>query len=450
MLQLVDEITSDQYHPTKEGVLLIGKDKHCQCRYADIPKIAAALVRFGDQDWILYDVSSSTLLVNGRTVSTGFALCDGDLIQIAHVRLRIVGMTPIRRDRSDHQDISPCVAECAGADGTVQTLKLLAACLIGTAQVCGMVFSPSSRLKTRHCLLVPYGQHWFLVNLTSGMAQHAGGRKWQTMAEVRDNDVIRIGHLQLSMSIPVAQRDGETRSGVQDGDTDPVRSIVRPALAGPSDARVNDSTSKAEIDPAQALWKSNGTIDATTVDVASPSVRYEVAEVPIDEEFSSAAQDAFNTAKARQLMVPRTDGVLHRITSAINLAARLSDAEFDFVEGRRLLAMERMKTLLKDLPWNRSLLMSFARMCDSGGLHSLCLHTLNLVHRQMPEDVVVLKSMARICLLLARHEPRYFELSIKYWKRVQVLCPQEHHQIIATIRNVSTEQTIAYRFFERT
>jgi|GEM_PF-6336227 len=449
VLQLVDEITSEQYHPTAEGVLIIGHDKHCQCRYSDIPKVAAVLVRFEDHDWILYDVRSSIVQVNGTTVPTGFALCDGDLLQIADVRLRIVGMKPLRRDRTDHQSKSSCMAECTAADGTTQTSKLNEACLIGTAKVCGMVFSNLSRLKTRHCLIVPYMQRWFVVNLTAGMAQHAGGPKWQTMAEIREKDVVRIGHLTVSMSIAVLQRDGETHSGVQDSDTDPVQSIVKPAITGRAEAeafRPLEKTAKAYVP-----FRSDGSesYDGTAAEVADHALRLEPAEIPIDEVLSAAAQDVFNTAKARQLMVARTSGVLQSLTSGIKLAARLARLEEDFVDGRRLLALERMKSLLRDFPWNRSLLMSFARMCDSGGLPNLCLHTLNLVHRQLPNDVVVLKCMARISFLLARHEPRYFELSIKYWKRVQVLCPQEHHQITSTIRNISTEQTIAYRFFEK-
>ncbi len=449
VLQLVDEITSDQYHPNSEGVLLIGKDKHCQCRDADIPKIAAALVRFGDHDWVLYDVRSSTLLVNGRAVATGFPLCDGDLLQIADLRLRVIGMRPLRRDRTDHQEVLPCAAEFTAADGTTQALQLHETCLIGTAQVCSVIFSPLSRLKTRHCLLVPYAQRWFVVNLTSGMAQHTGGRKWKAMAEAQNKDVVQIGHLRVLLSIAISQRDSETHYGVQDGDTDPVSSIARPTITGPTAANTSEPTDKAANDTEQPRRDSNGYIDGTAADAASRALRDEAAGVPIDDELAAAAQDVFNTLKARQLIVPRIAGILHSLTSAIKLAAPLSLAEQDFTEGRRLLAMARIKTLLQDLPWNRSLLMSFARMCDCAGLHNLCLHTLNLIHRQRPDDVVVLKSMARISFILARHEPRYFELSIKYWKRVQPLCPQEHLQITTTIRNISTEQTIAYRFFER-
>lgn len=287
------------------------------------------------------------------------------------------------------------------------------------------------------------------------MAQHAGGRKWQAMAEIRDKDVVRLGHLTVSVSIAVFQSDRETQSGVQDGDTDPVRSIVQPAIAAEAVARSVEQTENAELIErplnAAAPSRSDGNefTGGTAATVANRALRHEPAGIPVDEELAAAAQDVFNTAKARQLMVPRTSGALQSLISGIKLAATLSRVEGDFMEGSRLRAMDRMKILLRESPWNRSLLMSFARMCDSGAMHNLCLHTLNLVHRQLPDDVVVLKSMARVSFLLARHEPRYFELSIRYWKRVQTLCPHEHNQITATIRNVSTEQTIAYRFFEK-
>ena len=454
MLQLVDENTSDQYLPNAEGMLLIGSERHCECRYDTIPKIVAVLVGFQAHDWILYDMRSTAIQVNGATVSTGYALCDGDLLQIAQVRLRVVGMKPLRRDRVEHQKSAHCQAEFNAADGVTQHSKLSEICLIGTAQVCDVIFSPPSRLRTRHCLIVPYAQRWFVVNLTRGMAQHAGEKKWQSVAEIRDKDIVRLGHLTVSISIAIARQESETYSGVKNGDTDPIRSVVKAVLQGNEELYVADQVAKTGSDAVHPEFRGGGSTRGESpggMATVSPhdELRKDDAGIPVDEELTAAAQTVFNTAKARQLMVARTTGRLQNITSGITLAGQLAQAEMDFVEGRRLLAFERMKALMRDNPWSRSLLMSFARMCDCVRLHTLCLNTLKLIQRQSPNDIVVLKSIARVSFLLASQEPQYFKLSIMYWKQVQNLCPQEHHEITTTIRNISAEQSIAYQFFEK-
>ncbi len=446
MLQLLDEIAGEQYHPSPDGVMLIGSDRHCHCRLAEIPRVAAVLVRFDEDDWVLYDVRSSTLQLNGHAVSSGVALCDGDLLQLAQVRLRVLGMKPLRRDRCGHLSTSPCSVECTAADGATLSAELHESCLIGTAQICGLVFPPSSRLKTRQCLVVPHNHRWFLVNLTAGLCQHVGGRKWQWVSEVQDKDVVRLGHLRVSFRLNIASREVETDSGARNVDTDPAQAIFNPATAA---SAVRGDFEKKSDEESVSCPTADGTPE---INVAGPKVGVpplEVAPIQIDDELVASAQDIFNTIKARQLVVPPTAGMFEKLSRGLRQAGELAGSETDFVEGRRLRALSRLKKLLSESPWNRSLLMSFARMCDIAGLLNLCLQTLNLVHRQLPKDVVVLKSMARVSLQLAKNEPRYYELSTRYWKRVQSLCPQEHHQITTTIRNISAEQLMAYQFFEK-
>ena len=169
----------------------------------------------------------------------------------------------------------------------------------------------------------------------------------------------------------------------------------------------------------------------------------------IDPELSVAATDVFRQLKAlRMYHSEELQSGWSPIARFRNIQ-RLAKAEAEFVEGRQLAALNTIEELIASDPWNRQLILAFVRMCDVAGLHQLVLRTLGLLYRQNHDDVVVVKSMARVCFQLAGTDAQYFQVCIRYWRRVQELRPDERRAIESSIRSISATAVLRQSQFHR-
>lgn len=428
MLKLRCHQSGKTFHATQDRSLLIGQAGYCECRLAPAQPLEAVIVRYAT-GWVIHDLQAARVLKNQRPVDGRASLSEGDQIQVGS---HVLTATNVGSNRLPDPNIRnrPCSVTLTTSDGRSQRHEIRERALIGTSLVCDIPLVDVAELKARHCLVTVSEDNWFIIDLTGGGGTQ-NGERWQGMIRLTNNDAFQIEQLKLQFSL-------HSSSG----------SVHASAVALLSSPTISSSTVSPSSKPVPLREReSSETSDLRNLDTDVENARMQptaIRSVKSDppDYVEILAQEVFNKVKALHMVTAPPNGKFGRTLLYWKNVGLLSTAERQFVGGFKEAAIKIIGELLRADPWNRQLLLSFARMCDAGNMPRLCLSVLNVLLRIDRSDVEVMKSIARICLVLAEDEPRYFALSIRYWEQVRQHLPNQASVIDGIIRNIGAQQVL--------
>ena len=406
MLQLTCNETGQAYSALQNRILLIGGARFCQCTLPEGQRVETALVRY-PEGWVIHELQGSSVTRNGIAIQGRSYVADGDVITCGNCSLR-VSHSVAAGPPSEPSSPRPCQLKITAAGGLAEEYEISTDTLVGTYMLCDIRLPDNHSFKAKHCLIASSQNNWYVVDLTGSGGLH-NSQRWQNVIRVVHNDSAQIGELKLSFQlhpdscreIPQTTQESSETGQIQNLDTD-VESERLMAAATPTTPRP-----RTDSDPV-----------------------------------AKTAQEVFNNVRARHLVTMQPGNDFARLLKRTAIIPKQAEAERSFMSGYKESALQMLGKLLADDPWNRQLLITFARMCDAIGMHHLCLSILNVLQRMNRDDTDVLKSIARVALCLAEEEPRYYSLSIQYWKQVRARLPAESTAIESIIRDISARQAI--------
>lgn len=394
------------YPATADQFLILGSAGHCQCLLSSAQQVEAVIVRYCE-GWVIHELQGTGVKKNGVLVEQRAALEDGDTIELGGHALSVTGAgrsTPL----DDPVVNRPCWISLTLPGRTEERHMAKAHTLLGTSLLSDILLPDGPACKTKHCLVAVSENNWYVIDLTGDGGLH-NQRHWQGIVRVVNADTVQLGEVIIRFEMHQSscrelRRPGSSSSDtdqLQARDTDVEDNLLQPML-GRRKTHV-DSMSDPVAELAQGLLDKVRALHAVTVQ-------------PVGN---------FSALIRRYLVVPK-----------------LAAAERKFMAGYKETALHLMNKLLEDDPWDPQLLLSFARMCDAGQMHLLCLRVLSILQNLDREDADVRKSMARVCLVLAEDDPRYFSLSIQCWEKAAEQVPAEAGAIQSLVRDLSARQAI--------
>ena len=177
---------------------------------------------------------------------------------------------------------------------------------------------------------------------------------------------------------------------------DEVRSVLREVLLG--------FVAPQGVVPGEAVLQAHPTvilekdphIPATTAQHPAIDEPDFPAAVP-DEQCRAAAQAAFNLlASFSQMRPQRPRFFIDRWRNLAGVWTGIRTVEDACLEMRWSQAFEELQPLIRRAPFDKTLLLTFARMCEYSQFPDLCLQVLQILNQQYPNDHVVLRGLARI------------------------------------------------------
>jgi hypothetical protein len=300
--------------------------------------------------------------------------------------------------------LSDCTVRIIGASAEKKEHRFVKPqTLIGSSAACDLTFS-EPRLEPRHFLIISTGGVWFLHSLTSG-GGHDGR---EGLFRLTNGDAFSIGRTRLEFQIQASRRPGGSGTNI------PVQTAVGPYH---------------NLEPDHPAPRNQ----------AVPTLAAE--SLSVDSEVLLAAQEVLNKVKTLQLMSHFRENRLRETLKQALSWMSIRAVEELFRRNAQVRAFRSIGSLLEKYPRDRTLLLTFARMCDIAGLDDICFHTLRLMAKLNPADTEVLRGLARISRHMARREPTYYAKAIRYWQDVQKLSPQEYSAINSTIKAIMADHT---------
>lgn len=461
-----------------DNVMLIGSAPHCNCRVLGLPPLAAVVARYGGS-WVIHNLQATQLQLNRVDVMARHEVGDGDQLQVGSIAFQVseasgpAATLPRMPQQCRIAVAAPGMAPNAH-DVTFDTL-------IGSSHLCDIVLPRSANSPDRHSLLVPARGHWYLYDLL-GRVGRRNGKDWRTRVELEEGDRIEAKGVVieiLSVSAPTSSRFLPTASSTTDSAASPPgffrRTFFPPRapVTPPEPARKSASAVIPSVAPSAAPtpvpapppppplpslpsfpleppYRSSveGAPRGDTSAIVHSRPFADMASPPehFDPDAFDLAQQLYGFIKSQHnLYRPPRRGLPH-IVRAIRDARSQSRAEADFLAGRRVHALQQMKALLEESPWNRSALIGLARMCDAGGFDHLCLGVMLLLHRMAPEDPFANRAIARIYRQLGRGDSRFLRKAQNHWRAVLAVRPRERVPIEKTIRKIDAEIYVLDRF----
>ncbi|MEJ7594113.1 MAG: FHA domain-containing protein [Planctomycetaceae bacterium] len=413
MLKLTS-LRSGVQHTALDGRVVVGGAAFCHIRVAGCPPQTVLVIARYDQGWIAHDVQAQVVRKNGEEPAQSSLIRNGDLWQIGSDEFQCEVT-----DESPDSNLSTAVdSECRVTISGHQGLPIShrfekTVTIIGNALYCDLTFE-EPRLQPQHYLIARVGGTWFLHSLIdSGGHDGRGG-----FFSVRNGEAVQVGRTQLEFhvvprqEVPVAHRVNA-----------PVQRTRQSAQAGP----VMSPGATAGV----------GTNPNATVQIShdpNPGVR-------ADPVVLRAAQDVLNKIKALHLRQQHRDSSLAGRIRRAKLWMALRSVESDFAANARIRAFNKLGRLLEQDSGDRTLLLTFVRMCDAAGFDDICFHALRLMSLRDPDDRMVTRALARICSHLGQSEPTYFDKAARYWRAVQKQSPDERAAIESTIRGIDARKT---------
>jgi hypothetical protein len=407
VLSLTSTQTGHEFQ-ARDGRVVVGGANFCDIRVSNCPAYAVLLfVRYSDS-WVAHnidtDIHTDIVKKNGHTAPLSSEVRSGDKWQIGDDTLSVKVVDVLPPEETGPELQSECWVRIIGPTAEKKELPFLKPLtLIGSAASCDVTFS-EPRLEPRHFLIISTGGTWFLHSLTSG----GGSDGLQGLNRLTNGLTFSIGRTQLEFRIQASRKPGGSGTNI------PVQTAV-----GPHNALATDYTASR-----------NRSLPTAAADYPSA-----------DADVLIAAQEVLNKVKALLLMSHfRENRLRENLKQALSWMSIRAVEEL-FRRNAQVRAFRSIGSLLEKYPRDRTLLLTFARMCDIAGLDDICFHTLRLMAKLNPADTEVLRGLARISRHMAIREPTYYAKAIRYWQDVQKLSPQEYSAINSTIKAIMADHT---------
>jgi hypothetical protein len=422
---------------TARRTVLIGSASYCQVRVPELPRVAAVAVRYTDY-WMLHNLHDVPVRCNGLDVEHCMVVSDGDRWEVGPFTATVLLENESTISPKAHDRGQLCTLTITDAQGSIE-YELRRDALIGHAPDCEILLPPQRRLKPKHCLLTCQGNRWHLIDLTG----RGGIRKrihWDEWIILNDGDEITLEPLRIAVRLrlpPTRQRSPEATIDFLGG---PPEDEPSPGGSWSSDAEGTRASPEGAPPLAKAPAiepESPSRPETAAIDVAPTQTALPVRD---QRKVREVAQSTYNMVKSTHLLHARPKRSLGLLRLRLHSLIACRHVEDDFLGGNTERAFRAMAHLLERDAWNRSLLMTFARMCDAAGFDELCLYVLIRMHQLDPDDSVVNRSLARICGHLGvKTDSRFLGKSIEFWNLVCRQHPEEADAIQLTIDTLKSE-----------
>ncbi len=419
MLSLTSTRTGRQFQ-AQDGRVLVGSASFCDVAVPTSRTPATLIFARYDGGWLVHDLQSQGILRNGeptgQPIHMSFPVENGDIWTIGSEALQVhLSDEPVHPGLSGSLN-SQCqvvVTESNGRKATIEFTK--PATVIGAALYCDMPYPDEPRLEPQHFLVVSANGVWYLHSLISG----GGSDGWQGFFRIDHRDSFDVGQLKFVFRLPARQKP-DSAQAKPDTPTAPFVGNRMPAESAGHPVPV----AQVDTNPNQSLLTSQ-----------------QFQSSRIDPEVRQAAQDVLNKIKSLRLRPDPFRNPFSEFAARIRVWSKLPAVEQRFHKNERIHAFDEIGRLVEQVPWDRTLLLTFVRMCDAAGLDTICFHALRQMAQKDPRDPVVMRSLARISRHLAQEEPTYYSRSIRYWRDVLSQCPEDSRAIEDTIRGIMAEET---------
>lgn len=422
MLSLTSTRTGRQFQ-AQDGRVVVGSATFCDFPVPTAGAPVALIFARYEGGWLVHDLQAPGILRNGEPTgqpnSMSFPVENGDIWTVGSETLQMhLSGEPVHPGLSDalSVDCHVVVTESDGRKATVAFTK--PATVIGAALYCDIPYPEEPRLEPQHFLVISASGVWYLHSLISG----GGSDGWQGFVRIDHRDSFDVGQLKFVFRFPA-------------------RLKAEPAPAKPEQLPAEHV---AKPVPAEWVRRSEQVEPVAQVDTnpnQSLLTSQQFQHSRIDPEVLQAAQEVLNRIKSLRLRPEQFRSPFSEFAARVRVWAKLPAVEQRFHQNERIHAFGEIGRLLEQVPWDRTLLLTFVRMCDAAGLDSICFHTLRQMAQKDPSDPIVTRSLARITRHLAAEEPTYYSKSIRYWRDVQSQSPDESRVIEETIRGIMAEQT---------
>lgn len=454
MLTLTSLSTRQQVS-RRDGRLVIGRDFPLCLVTHSTPLIFA---RYDDR-WIAHPLDATTVCCNGKTIRSAQVVVNGDLWEASGEKFQtqlVWEPTDQPTNPNSPRQKSSCKIRVSHSENNSKIYRLpKPEIVIGRSEFCDVQID-DPRCEPRQLLICCVAGFWYLHDLSRG----GGDDGFQGFLPIHDGEAVKIGRHKLEFLIHQqvlvpAEPHTPDHPPKQDGSPPPPAAAPGPAivdaetvscesydtgkLPGISPPKV-DAAASAAVDPApsehaQSLEK-DPHIPATTAQHPAIDEPDFPAAVP-DEQCRAAAQAAFNLlASFSQMRPQRPRFFIDRWRNLAGVWTGIRTVEDACLEMRWSQAFEELQPLIRRAPFDKTLLLTFARMCEYSQFPDLCLQVLQILNQQYPNDHVVLRGLARITQCLGGQDPAQAKKAERYWRKVQQLCPAESREIENTIRTI--------------
>ncbi len=435
-------------HLAHDGRIVVGGAAFCDLKVAGCPSQAVLVIACYDQGWMAHDVQAQEVKKNGQKPAQSILIENGDLWQIGSDEFlcSVTGESP---DSGLPVALeSECLVKISGHQGLPICHRFeKAVTIIGNALYCDVTFE-EPRLQPQHYLIANVGGTWFLHSLVDS----GGHDGWGGFFRVTNGESFQVGHTQLEFQVTVKEpKSAAVSPVVETPKSVPAAAAVtfKVPEADESDAIGRSIADIARIPSAdaEAGLREAAQMAGSVANVGTdPNAFVQTSHDPHpgggqDPVVLRTAQDILNKIKALHLRQGHQDSSLSGRIRRARLWWELRSVESEFAANARIRAFNKLGTLLEQDPEDRTLLLTFVRMCDVAGFDNICFHALRLMALRDPNDRVVTRALARICSHLGQSEPTYFAKAVRYWRDAQKQSPEERPAIESTIRDILVNQT---------
>jgi hypothetical protein len=377
------------------GRLLIGSATHCDLQRDEFEVPVAAVAASYGGAWRMHPLRSVSLRCNGADVQHATAMLPGQTWSIGPVSFRVLS-APSRPDRGE---VPRCSIKFERVTDhrpfdivSLSTTEFL----VGSSGICDLQATRTLKLESRHALLTCQSGEWYVHDLT-GQGGVTGDYPWSTMARLCHGDEVTIGRLRFTVTC---------------------------------------------FDRPRGVTATEDTQQAANTQVAAPPVMDDRPPLMGADEQSRMLLrmliELISRAREQQECPPVTMSlVLRRWGRAAAVAAIEHQAVTGFVEP----ALQQLRTLLEQDPWDNRLLLTAARIADAAHWDEQCLRLLTLIERSDPRSTLAIRAQARLLTHLGQQQPSLLKKAIGLWRRVVHAAPSEESAIQRTIQDLEVTLT---------
>jgi hypothetical protein len=416
-----------------------------------------------DHLWFAHSIATESVRCNDKQPLPFQPVADGEVWEASGERFLLqIESEPIEAEVPRSEDFSCRIKLSISSDSSKIYSIQPPSIVIGRALFCD-VRVDDPRMAPQQAMICKVNGQWYFHDLTCGGGEYGfDGFELIATGEIRQLGRSRLEFiLQKTAPAPaivssvteefipgrtsvvaesteaeksaVSEDTGDGRGETSETGPMPLSMASRTENSPPVSTTVNTTADVAKSGPDSTM-----TVRALPESDENGNSGNRQEAVP-DENVRAAAQTCLNLITSiSQLRTLRRLSVWEQLRRKFNVWLGIRRAEKTFLERRRIKAFEELQTLIMLVPFDKSLMLTLARMCELSGLEDHCLHVLRILNERSPNDHIVLRSLARITLHLSEREPSYARKSEAYWKKVQELCPEEKRDIEATIRSIQS------------
>jgi len=370
MLTLASRTTLDKRYKIPQGRIVVGRAQFCDVQIPACSQDVSLIFARYPQGWIAHDLQCLDTKLNGKPIPQPAHVVSGDLWEVGSEVFETTVSTELADSHLSSRDQIDCTIIVRNDQAVPVVHKISkSVTVVGHALYCDLCVQ-EPQFRSQHFLIALSGVACFLHWLDRGGGPTGSGG----FARVLDQQCVSIGRTEFKFQI----------------------GSKRPA---------KDRTSSALVE---------------TIRDIEALVDSEATATHLDNAVREAAQNVYTRLKQSLRFRPRERaGVVAYLSRRITCWRSLSAVEEAFMENARVHAFTMIGSTLEQDPWDRTLILTFIRMCDVAGLDELCYRTLLLLVELDSKDLVAIRSLARICRHLGRREPSFYRKSIGYWRRMK-------------------------------